>query len=822
MRQYQRLRGIPCLIALLCVFQAAQSQPVLWESAKGPYGSAINNESSAGNIGIAPDNNVFVSGINGVFISQDNGETWIKSTSNVGRPASYAFTSSGRIFAASGGRIIASDDDGKTWNDQSFTSSAGSIHALITGDDDMLILGAGADGAYTSSDDGQTWIQRLKDVYVSGLAYDPASGDIFAVVEGPQQGVHRSNDNGRTWTQVYGGEGFSMIAIDPVNGLAFAGSGRALIRSADAGATWTPATLPAESLAHITFAPNGDAFAFGFPSSLRRSSDGGATWSADLKPAIAEGQPLNDIRFNAAGDIFIHIASLGVFRSQDNGDSWVKVGVPSVEVQTFTLAPGGNIFAGTDNNGMYHSANDGDSWEFIALDNVNVTSLAVNPNGDILAGTARNGVQISRDNGATWSAIRFTNRQIFTLVANADGDFFAGTRGDGVFKGTADGESWRNITSEIQNLAIQSLAVAPSGTIYAGRQFNDEWALAEYDFLYRSNDGGEQWTAVATAGPPELNGGISVNAIVVNQDGVVFYASESQGESPPQSANAIMRSFDEGATWESTGFPDNIRVLSLLINDIGHIYAGTQGHGAYRSTDNGDTWEQVSDGLSDMTVRSMTLNSSGFLFASTPNSGIFRSQQPVQITSLNPSSPVREALRQPQRVTLRWGMPENAVTYRVQLGGSPTFEHSVFMDQSGIGAAFRKVEGLAKNTTYFWRVGATDAAGEFHWSQHSVFSTGALISSVDDPDGAGRDNLSRVAPNPFRRSTTIMFTTESNAFVRLAITDVLGNTVATLLARELPAGEHSFDWDAAEFASGTYFYTLRINDRVETHKLLRR
>lgn len=820
MRQYQRLTIIPCLITLICFYQVALSQSVIWESARGPYSAAGRHALEAASIGIAPDGSLFVSGDRGLYVSTDNGDTWKNviqdNSSYIGTPTHFTFSPSGFIFAISGSRIIVTDDNGLSW---SILSYRGSVESLIVGDDGMLILGAGSDGLFTSSDDGQTWIQRLTNADVHGLTRDPISGDVFAVAaRGGREGIYRSTDNGRSWAHTYDAEGFTSIAYDPASGLLLAATWRSeLMRSTDLGVTWTETPSPDERLNKVlamTFASNGDAFvASGYPAALYRSIDSGATWTTAFKPAGGDNEAINDVRINAAGEIFIQLSSIGVYRSRDNGDTWDKIGVPSIVVQAFALAPGGNIFAGTSNLGMYHSANDGDSWESIAV-NHNVTSLAVNANGDILAGTYNEGVQISRDNGASWSAIRFTDKEILTLVANTTDDFFAGTHGAGIYKGSADGESWRNVTGGLPNLVVESLAASPHGSVFAGTRFNNN---LDSGHIYRSIDGGENWHSINVA-MNQLNA-ISVNAIAINLDGVVFYTYENRFET---NSNAILRSLDDGATWETTNFPNNIRVLSLIVNALGHLYAGTDGQGVYRSTDDGATWEPANNGLTDLTIPSMTLNSSGFLFASTQNAGFFRSQQPVQITSLSPSSPVREALRQPQRVTLRWGTPEDAASYRIQVGHSPTFKHGVVIDRDNINVAFQEIEGLAENTTYFWRVGATDKDGAFYWSEHSVFSTGDLISSVDSPNGAGQDYVSRVAPNPFGQSTTIMFTTDSQAYVRLTITDLLGNTIATLYDHELPAGDYTFDWDAAELSDGTYFYTLQIGDNIETHKLLRR
>jgi glycosidase len=75
-------------------------------------------------------------------------------------------------------------------------------------------------------------------------------------------------------------------------------------------------------------------------------------------------------------------------------------------------------------------------------------------------------------------------------------------------------------------------------------------------------------------------------------------------------------------------------------------------------------------------------------------------------------------------------------------------------------------------------------------------------------------------PNPFNPTTVIRYHVPTTSEVRLAIYDLLGREVATLVNGLEPAGVHSVSWNAAGFASGTYFYRLRVGSFVETKKLL--
>jgi hypothetical protein len=56
--------------------------------------------------------------------------------------------------------------------------------------------------------------------------------------------------------------------------------------------------------------------------------------------------------------------------------------------------------------------------------------------------------------------------------------------------------------------------------------------------------------------------------------------------------------------------------------------------------------------------------------------------------------------------------------------------------------------------------------------------------------------------------------------VTVAVYDVQGRFVARLVDGVLPAGEHSAVWNAADMASGVYFYRLQAGGVVETRKVI--
>ena len=68
-------------------------------------------------------------------------------------------------------------------------------------------------------------------------------------------------------------------------------------------------------------------------------------------------------------------------------------------------------------------------------------------------------------------------------------------------------------------------------------------------------------------------------------------------------------------------------------------------------------------------------------------------------------------------------------------------------------------------------------------------------------------HLSQNYPNPFNPNTTIRFSLTTRSHVKLAVYNLLGQVVATLVDEEIPAGVHEVPWNAAG-SSGVYFYRL--------------
>jgi hypothetical protein len=90
---------------------------------------------------------------------------------------------------------------------------------------------------------------------------------------------------------------------------------------------------------------------------------------------------------------------------------------------------------------------------------------------------------------------------------------------------------------------------------------------------------------------------------------------------------------------------------------------------------------------------------------------------------------------------------------------------------------------------------------------------------------APANGLAQNYPNPFNPQTTIAFSLAQRANVHLAIYDVNGALVHTLVNGVRPAGPSSASWDGRDMngalvSSGVYFYKLVAGGFTQTKKMV--
>jgi hypothetical protein len=155
---------------------------------------------------------------------------------------------------------------------------------------------------------------------------------------------------------------------------------------------------------------------------------------------------------------------------------------------------------------------------------------------------------------------------------------------------------------------------------------------------------------------------------------------------------------------------------------------------------------------------------------------------------------------------------------------------------------------LYQNQTFVSNIDTFESSGAYKWEIPFNLPTGndyyILIESVDQDtltdmsDNAFTviDTTTGIAgnigipvdvyalhqnyPNPFNPVTRISFNLPKTCEVELAVYDILGQKISTLVRENMSPGSYEFEWKARNLPSGVYLYRLEAGEYIETHKMI--
>ena len=93
-------------------------------------------------------------------------------------------------------------------------------------------------------------------------------------------------------------------------------------------------------------------------------------------------------------------------------------------------------------------------------------------------------------------------------------------------------------------------------------------------------------------------------------------------------------------------------------------------------------------------------------------------------------------------------------------------------------------------------------------------------TSVDDGSKPAEFALLQNQPNPFNPTTTLSFTLPDACDTQLIVYNISGQEVARLINGRMEAGSHQIVFDAANLASGVYFYRITGNGFMATKRMM--
>ena len=381
---------------------------------------------------------------------------------------------------------------------------------------------------------------------VTALAIDPRSNNtVFA--GGANGGVWKTTDGGNTWAPITDDQpslSIGSIAIDPTNpDTVYVGTGEenfnadaytgvGILKSTDAGATWTNILGPfaRQRIGSLAIQPsNGMIVLAGASSGVYRSADAGATWTSVLP--------------GTASSVFFDPTTPAI--------AWAGLG---------------NVF-GAAANGVYQSTDAGLTWTLVT----GVTGAS------LPSGTAIGRVELTNSPNTGGAA--------FATIANAITG--PGATLNGIYKTTDTGQHWTKLASPDfcqpqcwYDLTFRQDPANPSILATGGVT------------MYRSLNGGLSWTNLPSNGSGGNSPHVDHHALQFTQDGTLLYDGNDGGVWSTASFASTVNWNNLNTTFSLTQYYPS---LSIHPTDPTITLAGSQDNGTHLYRNNVE-WTRVISG----------------------------------------------------------------------------------------------------------------------------------------------------------------------------------------------------------------------------------
>jgi photosystem II stability/assembly factor-like uncharacterized protein len=375
--------------------------------------------------------------------------------------------------------------------------------------------------------------------------------------------IYRQRKGQTAWTSFPTGfpvYGFFSSAFDGVPALYGFGSHGGMIRSVDAGVTWTPMNQGLQELRVYSFAAAGEKLYQGVEGGvIMASPDQGASWapvanytSFTMQNDYPDSTVMPQL-FGYGGKIMAILYN-SVFRSSDGGKTWDSVGAGPSGYLLYPETIGSRVYAVSD-AGLCVSQDGGTTWT-VSLHTQGLAHSFAHE-GDVFAVSDQfGGLYRSLDAGAHWqpldswapTSVRWLSMQDGVILASANS----------LYRSEDSGSTWAKLPDpEIEEFPGWGVW---HPTPFAGRYYG----MINYDQLVVSRDGGSTWRidsvfrSLAEAGPGPARGVSRIQAVsgklyVGGYNGGTFILSSTPmlGVRPREQRVRARTGFF--ATWDRSG-----------------------------------------------------------------------------------------------------------------------------------------------------------------------------------------------------------------------------------------------------------------------------
>ena len=306
--------------------------------------------------------------------------------------------------------------------------------------------------------------------------------------------------------------------------------------------------------------------------------------------------------------VFVGTVGEGLWRSLDGGLNWERLRdglLSECDVRSLAIDPRepARLYVGT-NEGVLTSHDGGQRWSDCGseLSHCAIWSLAVSPAASetLIAGTRPAGAYCSRNHGASWSTLPLPAEEVsanpslrYNRVTYVGFDpqhrrqLWAGVEIGGVFTSFDEGRTWESRSLGLSSLDIHGFAIVPGPggrrTIVASTD-ND---------INLSFDDGRTWQPqqVARSFPNSYCRGLTPHAV---RHDILFLGN---GDGPPGTTGAALRSTDGGRTWQRLVLPGvvNSTIWGFAVDaaEPQRVYAYSVSGQVYLSRNGGNGWEKL-------------------------------------------------------------------------------------------------------------------------------------------------------------------------------------------------------------------------------------
>jgi len=115
---------------------------------------------------------------------------------------------------------------------------------------------------------------------------------------------------------------------------------------------------------------------------------------------------------------------------------------------------------------------------------------------------------------------------------------------------------------------------------------------------------------------------------------------------------------------------------------------------------------------------------------------------------------------------------------------------------------------------------ASHALAELIYTAWVQAGSPSMTNFIDNQNYKPKTILEQNFPNPFYKSTNILFTLNQNSHIQLIVKDINGKTISLLADDNFEIGKYQFNWKAENIKSGTYFLVLISDNSVQTKKII--